>query len=295
MIQIAIVSGKGGTGKTTLAASLAFLLDWEDQVIADCDVDAPNLHLVLNPKPFETFEYVGGKKAVIDQSVCIGCDVCREVCRFDAVYVEDGVYNIDKYACEGCNACVIACPVNAIELVDEKSGEYHVSKSEVTGSVMVHALLEPGEETSGGLVAEVRKKAIEVAKGEGRDIVVIDGAPGIGCPATSSIVGASYVVVVTEPTSSGLHDLERIVELVRHFRRRFGVVVNKYDLNLDKTETIERFCEREDIEIIGKIPFDEDVVKANVLGKPVVEYSDGKASKAIKEIFTNLMNTLKTM
>ncbi len=294
MIQIAIVSGKGGTGKTTLSASLALLFERENLIMVDCDVDAPNLHLVLSPEVKETHEYIGGKKAVIYEDSCIMCGACQNVCRFDAIYTEEsGVYCVDKYACEGCGACVIACPVDAIELKNERSGDYFLSVSGKTGTYMVHALLDPGEETSGGLIAEVRKLAIEKSKEEKKEILVIDGAPGIGCPASSSITGVTYVLIVTEPTSSGLHDLKRIVELTRQFRRKFGVVINKYDINKEKCKEIEEWCSKEGIEIMGKIPYDPDVVKANVYGKAVVEYSQGPASKAILEIFESIRKRVK--
>ena len=289
MIQIAVVSGKGGTGKTTISASLAFLFDKDDLVMADCDVDAPNLHLILKPEIKQKEDYYGGNKAVVDKEQCIKCGVCEQVCRFDAVYTDDeGFYCIDKYACEGCKACVIACPAGAIKLVKEKSGEYYLSVSKERGIIVSHALLEPGEETSGGLVAEVRKLAIEKAKEEKKKVIVIDGAPGIGCPASSSITGVSYVLIVTEPTMSGLHDLKRIVELTRQLRRSFSVVINKYDVNEKVSKEIENYCESEEVEILGKIPFDEDVVKANVFGIPVVKYSDGKASREIRNIFSKL-------
>ncbi len=280
MVQIAIVSGKGGTGKTTLASSLSYL--FENHVIADCDVDAPNMHLIFSPEIEERFEYFGGKKAVIDQEKCTKCGECLRVCRFDAIHFDGDRYEVDEYACEGCKACVIVCPEGAIDLVDSRSGEYYVSRTKV--APMVHALLRAGEETSGGLVAEVRKKAFETAKKLEKDVIVIDGAPGIGCPATSSVAGVDYVVVVSEPTMSGLHDLKRMVDTLRKMRRSFGVVINKYDLNEDMSGKIESWCEKENIKIIGKIPFDPVVARATREGKPVVVY-DSPASRAIIEIF----------
>ena len=283
--QIAIVSGKGGTGKTTLTGSLSVL--FKNHVAADCDVDASNLSLLLNPKTEKIYDYYGGKKAFIDHEKCSGCGICKNVCRFEAIYKEKdkNLYSVDPFACEGCNRCVINCPENAIELLDNRSGEYYVSHSDIA---VIHANLEPGEETSGGLVAEVRKKAIELAEKENNEYILIDGAPGIGCPATSSIAGVNYVIIVTEPTQSGVHDLKRIVDTVRHFKRKFSIVINKYDINNEISKEIEEFSKNENIEILGKIPFDKTVVNAVVNGEPVVNY-DCPATNAIKEIYTKIL------
>ncbi|RLL91031.1 (4Fe-4S)-binding protein [Mesotoga sp. HF07.pep.5.2.highcov] len=282
MFQLAIVSGKGGTGKTTLSGSLSVLFD--SIVMADCDVDAPNLHLILENKLIEKYEYFGGKKAEISDS-CISCGICEKHCRFDAV-IRGGPYSVDPYACEGCGMCVAVCPADAITLKDNKSGDYFLSQS--NGIPLVHALLTPGEETSGGLVAEVRKLAIKVAEEEKKEVIIIDGAPGIGCPATSSITGTTYVLVVAEPTVSGNHDLARIVETIRHFKRDFGIVINKWDLNTSKSSFIESWCGANGIELIGKIPFDEQVEKATIMGKPVVSIKGSEAAEAIVRIAQRL-------
>jgi len=282
MFQLAIVSGKGGTGKTTLSGSLSVLFD--SIVMADCDVDAPNLHLILENKLIEKYEYFGGKKAEISDS-CISCGICEKYCRFDAV-IRGGPYSVDPYACEGCGMCVAVCPADAITLKDNKSGDYFLSQSNAIP--LVHALLTPGEETSGGLVAEVRKLAIKVAEEENKEVIIIDGAPGIGCPATSSITGTTYVLVVAEPTVSGNHDLARIVETIKHFKRDFGIVINKWDLNKSKSSFIESWCGANGIEIIGKIPFDEQVERATIMGKPVVSIKGSKAAEAIVRIAQRL-------
>ncbi|MBN2220252.1 MAG: ATP-binding protein [Kosmotogaceae bacterium] len=282
MFQLAIVSGKGGTGKTTLSGSLSVLFD--SIVMADCDVDAPNLHLILENKLIHKYEYFGGKKAEISDS-CISCGICEKYCRFDAV-IRGGPYSVDPYACEGCGMCVAVCPADAITLKDNKSGDYFLSQS--NGIPLVHALLTPGEETSGGLVAEVRKLAIKIAEEEKKEVIIIDGAPGIGCPATSSITGTTYVLVVAEPTVSGNHDLARIVETIRYFKRDFGIVINKWDLNTSKSSFIESWCGANGIELIGKIPFDDQVEKATIMGKPVVSMEGSKAADAIKRIALRL-------
>lgn len=286
MKQVAIVSGKGGTGKTTLSGSLSVL--FENHVMTDCDVDAPNLHLLMRPKRLESHEYFGGKKAKIDKS-CIACGICADVCRFDAI-IPGTPYSVDPYACEGCNACVLKCPVKAISLNENKSGDYYLSESD--SLPLSHALLRPGEETSGGLIAEVRKLSLKVAEEEGRKVIIIDGASGIGCAASSSITGVNYAIVVAEPTVSGIHDLQRIVETIRHFRRKFGVVINKSDLNINKAREIIRWCKEEEIEVLGEIPFDEEVKNSAIRAEPVVKNESSEAGKAIKDIFLKLKKIL---
>ncbi len=285
LVQITVVSGKGGTGKTTLSASFSYLS--EKRVMADCDVDAPNLHIILKPKIKETHEYIGSKKAILDQEECIRCGMCRQVCRFDAIEFDGKDYSIKEYACEGCNACVMKCPAGALKLVDSVSGEYYSSKTE--DGPMIHALLKPWEETSGGLIAEVRKESVKVAREADIPLVIIDGAPGIGCPATSSIASTGYVVIVAEPTMSGLHDLERIVQTVKHFRIKMGIVINRYDINPSKAEEIIGYCKNESLEVLGMIPYDVNVKTATEQARPIVRY-DCPAADSIKNIWNRIKN-----
>jgi len=285
VIQIAIVSGKGGTGKTTLSGALAEL--FENVVIADCDVDAPNLHLLLKPSVIEEYEYHGGKKAHVTPEKCDGCTICVQHCRFDAISLVNEKAEIDEYACEGCGVCELVCPKDAIALHETLSGMFFVSKTHV--GPMVHARLKPGEENSGKLVAEVRKKALDIAEKEKYPVVLIDGAPGIGCPAISTVTGVTYALVVTEPTNSGIHDLMRIVEMLRHLRRDFGVVVNRSTLDLSNTTKIHEYCRSEDVEMIGEIPHDPLVMRATEEGKSVMIYKESAAAEAIKKIHRMLM------
>lgn len=284
--QIAVVSGKGGTGKTTVTAALTHL--FKNNIPVDCDVDASNLFLLFNPKTEKQYDYYGGKKAYIDINKCSSCGLCAEICRFDAVNINSGEYSVDSYSCEGCGYCVIRCPEKAIELSESRSGEYYISSYKE--GRFIHGELEPGEETSGGLIAAIRKKAIESA--DKTDYIIIDGSPGIGCPATSSITGVSYVLIVSEPTLSGFHDLIRIMETTEQFRRKYSVVINKYDINTEITEKIEKYCSDKNIKITGKIPFDKTVMKAVQESNSIINYNS-PASEAIKKLYKNITEEIK--
>ncbi len=292
--QIAIVSGKGGTGKTTLTGSLAVL--FENHIIADCDVDSSNLHLIMNPQILETVQYKAGHKAEIDEKECIGCGKCAEVCRFDAIQKrENGKFFVDPFACEGCKACVLICPVNSVDFILNHPGDYYVSSTQY--APFVHARLKPGEEMSGGLVAQVRNRALKMGIDEKKDFVIIDGAPGIGCPATSSLTGTDYAIIIGEPTVSGIHDMKRMMEVIWHFKIPFSVVINRYDINHEKTLEIEQMCQSFEIDILGKIPFDKMVNYANSNEQPVVKIPESKAALEIKNVFiklTEVLNRLNT-
>ena len=289
MKQIAIISGKGGTGKTTLSASLSYL--FQNPVMSDCDVDASNLHLLLSPVELnQSYEYYGGKKAEIDYEKCTNCGICKDKCRFDAIDFQQGSYVINEYACEGCKLCVLTCPEKAIKLVENLAGYYYESKC--PKGVLVHGDLNPGEETSGGLVAEIRKKSFSVGESLKKDVIIIDGAPGIGCPATSSVAGVNYAIIVTEPTLSGFHDLQRAVETLKKMRVKFGVVINKFDLNEFVSSSLEEWCFSENIDFLGKIPFDEMVNLATREAKPIILYEDSISSKYIKSIYQKILQIL---
>jgi MinD superfamily P-loop ATPase len=279
MKQLCIVSGKGGTGKTSIAASFAALA--ENKVIADCDVDAPDLHLLLKPKIKEKFEFKGSKTAVIDRTKCTECGLCEEVCRFDAIRGME--IEIDKILCEGCGVCVYSCPENAIILEENISGYAFISDTRY-GS-MSHAQLNIAEEASGKLVTLVRNNAIEIAKREDKDLILIDGPPGIGCPVIASLTGVDLALIVSEPTMSGIHDLDRMLRLISHFDITPFVCINKYDVNMENTKKIVEFCKDKNIMVVGEIPYDSIVTKAMVAGKAIVEFDGGRVTEGIKEMW----------
>lgn len=285
MKQITIISGKGGTGKTTLVASFAALA--ENKVIADCDVDAPDLHLLLHPEIIEKEEFKGLKVAVMDKTLCTECGICEETCRFNAIALtEESGYTVNPARCEGCGACVFTCPQEAIVLKERVSGYTFISKTEY--GTMAHAQLNIAEETSGKLVTDVRNRAQEVAEKEQRELILIDGAPGIGCPVIASLTGVDLALVVTEPTMSGLHDLERVLDVTAHFGIVSVVCINKYDINEENSKRIASFCRERGIEVVGNIPYDPVVTEAMVAGKPVVEFSGGVVSDAIKNVWKGI-------
>ena len=262
--QLAIVSGKGGTGKTTIAAAFASLA--KSKVMVDCDVDAADLYLLLRPKVLKQEKYFGGRSPRVDLDKCTQCGLCTEVCRFHAI--ENGV--VDYVSCEGCGFCSHICPEDAITMEEAFSGDWFVSDTPY--GPFVHARLGIGEENSGKLVTVVRKKATEITKEKGLDLILIDGPPGIGCPVTASMTGVDLVLAVTEPTLSGIHDLERILKLAEHFKIPSAVCINKFDINLENTDRIAAYCEKNGSKIIGKIPYEPKVVEALVNRKTVMEY-----------------------
>jgi MinD superfamily P-loop ATPase len=286
MKQITVISGKGGTGKTTIVASLAALAKGR-AVIADCDVDAPDLHLILHPEVMERRDFLGMKKAFIDWSLCTDCKECQENCRFKAIHDRA----VDPLACEGCGVCRFVCPAGAVAMVDRLSGYAYISETRF--GPMVHADLFPGEEASGKLVAMVREMARDVAERLNMELVLIDGSPGIGCPVIASLTGTDLVLIVTEPTLSGVHDLDRILGVAEHFGVLSLVCINKYDLNPDAVEGIEELCRGRGIEVIGRLPFDTAVVDAMVAGRAVVEM-DGPMGDAIKSLWRDVKMRLQT-
>jgi MinD superfamily P-loop ATPase len=283
MTEIVIVSGKGGTGKTSFAGSLASLL--KRKVVVDCDVDAANLNLLLNGKVKDSQEFFAGRKAAIDLDTCTSCGRCREVCRYDAISLD---YRVNLLSCEGCGACHFLCPASAVSFDETLCGHYYVAETEKGDSVVFAELL-PGAENSGKLVSMVRAKAREIAEKNGINLILIDGPPGIGCPVISSLTGATFAILVTEPTMTGRHDLERVLGLADHFDIETAVIVNKGDVNPSFTEEIESFCENRGTHFLGAIPYEPIITEAQRQGKAVVEYApDCGASRAIERICERL-------
>jgi MinD superfamily P-loop ATPase len=277
MKQLTIISGKGGTGKTTITAAFATLA--RNAVLADCDVDAADLHLILEPDIRHYEIFYGGKVAAIDASRCTQCGICQDICRFDAIHA----FRVDHIACEGCRICTFACPEKAISMQDQLSGHWYISNTRC--GPMVHARLGIAEDNSGKLVSVVRQQAKQIAESEHRELVIIDGPPGIGCPVIASITGVDLVLVVTEPTLSGLHDMERVLLTAAHFTIPALVCVNKYDINRENTEKIEARCAALGIAVVGKIPYDRSATAAMLDKKSVVEYTNGGFAAEVKQIW----------
>jgi MinD superfamily P-loop ATPase len=283
MKQIVFVSGKGGTGKSTLVASLSIIV--QDKMLADCDVDAPNLHILLNGTILKQEDYFGAKSAVIESDVCIKCGLCKNTCRFDAISEE---LEVLPMKCEGCGACMLVCPVKAICLEEVKTGQTYVSRTQ--RGTFSHALLDIGAEGSGRLVTEVRKNIYNFKENE--KWTLIDGSPGTGCVVIASITGADAVVAVSEPTMSGLSDLKMVLSVAQHFQIPAFVCVNKYDLNLEMTAQIEDYCLKNGFSVIGKIPFEPLIVKALQQFKTPVEAGIQKVTDEITGIWDRLVSEI---
>ncbi|MBN1480078.1 (4Fe-4S)-binding protein [candidate division KSB1 bacterium] len=282
MKELVVISGKGGTGKTSVLAAMASMAT--NAVVVDCDVDAANLHVLLNPQIQRRFDFYGGKIATIVKNRCTSCGICRDLCRFDAITPD---YQVDAIACEGCGVCVWNCPENAIEFKEHKNGEWYISQTRFGD--MVHAKLGIAEENSGKLVTMVRNEAQKLAQKYERDLLLVDGPPGIGCPVIAAITGADAVLIVVEPTRSAMHDMERVIQLARHFHIPVSIVINKYDLQMDLTTKIRALCQREKLDVVGEIPYDLDLVRAQMNGKTIVEYTDGN----LRTCFVELWNTVQ--
>ncbi len=277
MKEVVILSGKGGTGKTSIAGSFAVLA--RNKILADCDVDAADLHLLLSPSIKEENEFWSGKVAVIDEDSCTRCGLCQKICRFNAI----NDYKVNPISCEGCGFCSHICPADAIDMTENLAGKLFISDTEY--GLLVHARLDIGQENSGKLVALVRQNARKMAKENNFDYLVTDGPPGIGCPVISSLSGASLALLVTEPTLSGIHDLERVIGVCNHFNVPAIVCINKYDINEENCLVIEQYCSSQNIPVSAKIPFDNTVTEALVKGQPVVSYTRSKAAIAIESLW----------
>jgi MinD superfamily P-loop ATPase len=284
MKELVVLSGKGGTGKTSIVGSLAALA--EDKILADCDVDAADLHLLLEPVVRQKHEFWSGQVAVIDGDKCTRCGLCPELCQFEAI--KD--FNVDPVSCEGCGFCYRICPVEAIAMKENLSGHWFISDTRY--GPLVHARLGIAQENSGKLVALVRQQAKEMAEKQGAAFIISDGPPGIGCPVISSLSGASLALLVTEPTLSGIHDLERVLGVCRHFGVPALVCINKYDINEENSRRIEDYCLKQGVEVAARIPFDNIVTEAMVKGLPVVQYSDSPVSRQIKLLWRNIAERL---
>jgi MinD superfamily P-loop ATPase len=306
MKQLVILSGKGGTGKTSVAAAFAHLAHEGplpiQAVLTDADVDAANLELVLRPQRLETHGFVGGSVAVIDPERCQGCGICEQICRFEAISPHPPIplsqpwergqgnegYSVDPIACDGCAACVYQCPEHAIHMQPQIVGQWYRSESRY--GPLFHAELRPAQENSGKLVTLVKQQARLLGLDTGAELVIIDGPPGIGCPVISAAAGADLALIVTEPTAAGIHDMERVLGLARHFRLPALVCINKTDIYPEGSNQIRDYCNQNKLEVVGSIPFDETVTRAMVNGEPVTAHQlASPAGRALVRIWQRIL------
>jgi MinD superfamily P-loop ATPase len=289
MRELVVLSGKGGSGKTSVLSAFAAMPG--KKILCDADVDAADLHLILDPDILETHDFVSGNTAVVDPEKCTKCGKCRELCRFGAI---DEQFRIDPLDCEGCGVCVHFCPENAIDFPENTCGQWFISNTRF--GPMAHARLGIAEENSGKLVSLVRREAEKLAEEKGINLILTDGPPGVGCPVIASLGGASAVLIVSEPTVSGVHDMKRVVDLCEFFKIPAWLAVNKFDLNLEQTQIIEAYAAEKGAELMGRIPFDPAFTKAMVEKRTVQEYdSDGAAAKAVTELWKKLEQALMSL
>jgi MinD superfamily P-loop ATPase len=282
MKELTLLSGKGGTGKTTLCAAFASLAG--NKVLTDCDVDAANLHLLLDPTLLHAEDFIGGRTPEIDGERCTECGECERACRFDAIVLDyNEGYVLDPLACEHCALCAYVCPEEAIRMVDAVNGRRFISRTPF--GTLVHARLGIGEDNSGKLVTLMRREAQRIAEEQGAALIINDGPPGIGCPVTAAITGVDAVLIVTEPTLAGAHDMKRVVALCRHFEIPTWVCLNKYDINPTQAQSIRAYCDRQSIPVVGEIPFEPVVNQALVARRNVVDFDGGRVSAAVANLW----------
>lgn len=283
MRELVILSGKGGTGKTTLTAAFASII--ENRILCDADVDAADLHLLMAPDIKQTTDFMGGGLAIINPDKCTQCGICIDLCRFDAIKEN---FEVDAIECEGCGVCVDLCPEQAIDFPVQTCGQWYISDTRF--GPMVHARLGIAEENSGKLVALIRHEAKNLAEAKNLDLMITDGPPGIGCPVIASVGGATAMLIVTEPTVSGSHDMARVADLAAHFKIPAMICVNKFDLNPDQASAIENLAEEKNITVLGRIPFDPAFTESMVQGKTIFEHSENsEASRMIRRIWDEIM------
>lgn len=290
MKEIVVISGKGGTGKTSITTSFA-MLGGKNVVVADCDVDAADMHLLLQPDWHFSEDFYSGVIAEIDHDKCIKCGKCANVCRFNAIPIIDKKYEVNKLNCEGCGFCYHICPRDVISMIEQNVGKWYISDTKADNH-MVHAALKIGADNSGKLVAKVKKEAKQIAAAEKKDFIIVDGSPGIGCPVVSSLSGADYVVLVTEPSVSGIHDLKRVNELVKKFKIPAGCIINKADINKDITKEIKTFLKKENIQHLVDLPYDETFTKAMTAGKTIIEFGESKIKQDIENSWEKIKKLL---
>lgn len=288
MFEIVVLSGKGGTGKTSISASLAAVA-CNEVVMADCDVDAANMHLLLKTKPVSQLPFYSGEIAHISHNQCISCGQCKDICRYDAVLNEDELFEIDPINCEGCGYCARVCPSSAIQMLPRRSGDVFLSESRLTIPV-AHARLDPGADNSGKMVARVKEDAKKLATSFGRSYILVDGAPGIGCPVVSSLAGAKFVLIVTEPTLSAFHDMKRLLELLKKFRPKIGCIINKSDLNPHLTNEVKNYLLSTDVNLLAEIPYNESFTQSMLNVRTVAE-----TSSVMHELFSGIWKEIKDL
>lgn len=286
--EIVVLSGKGGTGKTTVASALAQLIP--AKIIADTDVDAANMYILMNPEKYKTEKFRGKSVAVIDENKCISCNICKEKCRFDAIEIINGKYKVDSLSCDGCTLCSLACPADAIDMKKQFVGEWYLSNTKYGD--FVYARLDPGAENSGNLVTMVKHQAKLKAEEKNIELALIDGPPGIGCPVIASLSGADFTIIVTEPSLSGISDLERILDLAKHFKVKTGIVINKFDINENNCKSIEKYAADKGIDILAKIPHSHCIIK-EISNRNIPFDNCRDFSEPVREIYRKITDFFK--